>query len=165
MLVSSPCWNTTGSRPSSRRCTSAATTWPSTGTSIRLTPGCYLLKVLELRDVALPEEKLWGHGEIPELGKPAANVLDVLVDTEDLLDHEHGGKRSAQGWLRAVGRDLTIGGRDLHFASEKACGVRRDRLGRHWLHGQGKARSKECDSFSAGQLGSRHREGSSSRRL
>ena len=47
----------------------------------------------ELRDVPLARIKLRGDGKVPQLGQPAADVLDVLVNAEDLLhdeDHREG---------------------------------------------------------------------------
>ena len=62
-----------------------------------------LLEVLELRDVPLPGVHLGGDGEVAELGEPPADVLDVLVDAEDLLDDQDGRER-APPWRASPGR-------------------------------------------------------------
>ena len=55
-----------------------------------------LLDVLDLRDVPLPGVQLGGDGQVAELGEPAADVLDVLVDAEDLLHDEDDRERPAR---------------------------------------------------------------------
>ena len=83
---------------------------------------------VELRDVALPGVHLGRDGEVAELGEPAADVLDVLVDAEDLLDDQDDRERPALGRHRPVGGDLAVRDRDLDLAGLEPLGVGRDRL-------------------------------------
>ena len=83
----------------------------------------------DLGDVALPSVQLGRDGQVAELGEPAADVLDVLVDAEDLLDDQDDRERSAVGRHGPVGGDLAVGDRDLHLAGLQALGIGRDRLG------------------------------------
>jgi len=84
-------------------------------------------------------ETFRGNGVVAELGKAAADVLDVLVKAKDLLDHQHDRKPARPVRMGAIGGDRHALRKDLHFAGHQSIGVGRDRLGRDWLHGCGKA--------------------------
>ena len=47
------------------------------------------LEILDLRDVSLTGVEFGSDREVAEFGKSAADILDVFVDTENLLHHEH----------------------------------------------------------------------------
>ena len=61
------------------------------------------------------------------MGEAAADILDVLMDAEDLLDDEDDGKRPAGGRHGAIGRDRAVLDRDLDLAGLQARGIGRDR--------------------------------------
>ena len=71
---------------------------------------------VDLRDVALAGVELGRDGQVAELGEPAAEVLDVLVDAEDLLHHQDDRERPPARGHRPVGGDLAVGDRDLDLA-------------------------------------------------
>ncbi len=121
-------------------------------------------KAAELRDVALAGVHLGGDGEVAELGEPAADVLDVLVDAEDLLDDEDHGQVRAAGRHGAVGGDLAVGDGDLHLAGLEAVGVGRDRLGGDGLGGHREAGGQRGHHELASRTSSSAGPGSSDRR-
>ena len=69
-----------------------------------------------LRHVALAGVQLGGDGQVAELGEPAADVLDVLVDAEDFLHDQHDRERPALRRHRPVGGHLAVLDGDLDFA-------------------------------------------------
>ncbi len=94
----------------------------------------------ELRDVALARVHLHRDREVAGLGEAAADVLDVLVDAEDLLDDEDDREGPSGRGHGAVGRNLGVRRLDLDLARLEPGGVGRDhRLGGDGLHGQCKA--------------------------
>ena len=103
------------------------------------------IEVLQLRDVPLSGIHLGGDGEVAELGEPPADVLDVLVDAEDLLDDQDGRERPPFGGHRPVGGDGSVGHRDLDLAGGQPLGVGRDRVGRDRLHRQGEPAGQRGD--------------------
>ena len=112
-----------------------------------------LRKVLHLRDIPLPGIELRRHRQKPELREAAADVLDVLVNAEDLLDNEHRREGAAGGGGGPVGGNRTVGGGDLHFAGLEPLGTRRDRRGRDRLDGEGEAGGERGDRLTAGEVG------------
>src|SRR5207248_7685974 len=87
--------------------------------------------------------------EVPELREAATDVLDVLVHTEDLLDHEDDGELAAGRRHRAIRGQLT----DLHVACSQALRVGGDRACSDGASGEGEARG-ECsgDENASAQL-------------
>src|SRR5262249_54922022 len=75
----------------------------------------------------------------------AADVLDVLVDAEDLLDDEDDGEGAALvGHGPVAGHHAVLGG-DLDLAGFEALGVGGDGLGGDRLHGHGEAGGERGD--------------------
>jgi hypothetical protein len=97
---------------------------------------------LQLRHVAVAGVQLGGDREVAELGEPAADVLDVLVDAEDLLHDEHGRERPAFVRGGPVGRDGAVLDGDLHLDGGEALGVGGDRVGCDGLGRNGEARGE-----------------------
>src|SRR5262245_2862935 len=64
-----------------------------------------LLSVTDLRWIALTRIKFGSDRIISGLCQTTAEILDVLVHAEDLLDHEYGRERSALRRHHAIGRD------------------------------------------------------------
>src|SRR5262249_18412633 len=58
-----------------------------------------LAEILDLRHIALPGVELGADGEITDLGKPAADVPDMFVQPEDLLDDEHRRERPPEAGI------------------------------------------------------------------
>ncbi len=94
-----------------------------------------LLNVGDIRNIALPRVKRRRHGEVAEFGEPAADILDVLMDAEDLLHDQHGRERPAARRHGAIGGDAAVGDRDLDLAGLEPGGIggyhrlRHDRVG------------------------------------
>src|SRR6188768_4087767 len=76
------------------------------------------------------------------LREAPAHILDVLVNAEDLLHDQYGRVRSRGRRFCAVGRDLTIRGRDLDLSGVKTVGVGRQRLRGNRLYGRGESNGK-----------------------
>ena len=65
--------------------------------------------VLNLGDIALAGVEFGGDGQIAEFGQAAADILDVLVNTEDLLHDQDRGERARPLRHGPIGRDLAVG--------------------------------------------------------
>ena len=105
--------------------------------------------ILDLRHIALPRVKFGSNGHVTQLGQPAADVLDVLVNAEDLLDHQNNRKRPAGRRHRAVGRNLAVGHGNLYLARLQSAGVGRyGGLSRDGLGRQGEPRRQRGDDKS-----------------
>ena len=95
---------------------------------------------VHLRHVALSRVEFRRNGEVAEFRELPAQVLDMLVYAEDLLDHEHGGERPTGRWHGAVGWNLASRDRNPDFAGIESDRVRDDyRLCTDRLHGKGEA--------------------------
>ncbi len=73
--------------------------------------------------------------QVAELGQPAAGVLDVFVDAEDLLHHQHRGERPGALRPGEVAGQVPVRDRHLHLAGHQpgaigVDGLRLDPLGR-----------------------------------
>ena len=66
------------------------------------------------RRVASTDEEGWGHGHIAQLGKPAADILDVVVDAENLRHHQHDRKTPLAGRPRQISWNRPVGGGQHH---------------------------------------------------
>src|SRR4030095_1137386 len=69
-----------------------------------------LAEILVLADIALPRVHLRRDREVTGLGKTAAEILDVFVDAEDLLNHQDSRERPAFGGHGPVAGDLAVAG-------------------------------------------------------
>ncbi len=98
-------------------------------------------EVRHLRSVALARVERRSDRDVARLGKAAAEVLDVLVYTEDLLHDEHHRKLAVAFRHGAVGRHLA----DLHLTRDQALFVRVDRLGVDRANGEREARAQGRD--------------------
>ena len=67
-----------------------------------------LLEVAQFRHVSLAGIQFRGDSEVSQLGQPAADVFDVLVNAEDLLHHQHDRKGPARRGHRPISRHLAI---------------------------------------------------------
>ena len=98
-----------------------------------------IVDVGELCDVAFAGEQGRRHGEVPLLGKAAAEILDVFVHAEDFVDDQDRGKWPARSGHGPISGDLSIGNRDLHFADRQTVAVGRDGLRGDRPHGKREA--------------------------
>jgi hypothetical protein len=97
------------------------------------------MRVGHLGKVRVAEVDLGRDRQVAELGKAAADILDVSVDSEDFLVHQDDGEAGSLRRAGVVGRQLAVRDRDLHFAGVQAGGVGVDRLGLDPLSGQREA--------------------------
>src|SRR5277367_5402270 len=78
-----------------------------------------VLKVRDIRNIALPGEQFWRNREVAQLGKPPADVLNVFVNAEDLFHHQHNWERAAAVRRRLVTGDLEVAGRNPDLTCEE----------------------------------------------
>jgi hypothetical protein len=60
----------------------------------------------------LPPEQFWGQGDEAFVRERAAGEADVLVDAENLVEHDHGGG-FIRGWFGKVGSEFAALGLDV----------------------------------------------------
>src|SRR5262249_56513540 len=80
-----------------------------------------------------------GDGQVSQSGKTPANVFNMFVDAEDLLDDQGHGKGFSRGWHGSVRGDLAIFGRYLNLAGRQSLRIRGDGLRGDRLNGGGEA--------------------------
>jgi hypothetical protein len=80
---------------------------------------------------ALAGEQVGGDCVVAEPGEAPADVLDMLVHAENLVDHQHDGKGPAALGRGMIGRNHGVASVDARLARINAFGGRRDRLRRH----------------------------------
>ena len=97
------------------------------------------LRVRHLRKIALAGVKLRRHHTIAGLCEATADILDVSVDAEDLLDHEDDRKRTAPLRHRPIARHRPVDGRDADLAGFDARVVGGDDLSLHRSRRQSQA--------------------------
>jgi hypothetical protein len=111
-----------------------------------------VVDISDLRYIALAGVQLRSNRHVAELCETAADVLDVFVHAEDLLNDQHDRKRPAFVGHCSIGGNIAVGDGDLYFAGDQSVRVGRDCLGGYWLDGQ---REPGCESgdykFSPGQ--------------
>src|SRR6266571_2381589 len=111
-----------------------------------------VVDVSDLRYIALACVQLRSNRHVAELCETAADVLDVFVHAEDLLNDQHDRDRPAFVGHGSIGGDIAVGDGDLYFAGDQSVRVGGDCLGGYWLDGQ---REPGCESgdykFSPGQ--------------
>jgi hypothetical protein len=93
-----------------------------------------------LRHIALTGVQFGSDREVAQLREPAADVLDVLVDSEDFLYDQYDRQAMALRRHGPVGRHAAIACGNLNLTGRDAGRVRGDRLGRYRPHRQGEAR-------------------------
>lgn len=95
-----------------------------------------LLEVAQLRNVALASVHFGSDGVVTELSEPTADVLDVFVDAEDLLDYEDSRKVRPGGGQSPISWDLSVLDGDLGFTRFDTFGIGGDGLCRDGLNGE-----------------------------
>ena len=96
-----------------------------------------LAEVFDLGYIPLAGVHFRGHGQVTQLGQPSADILDVLVHSEDLLHDQHRGERSAGRRHCPIRGDITAGYRYFHLTGRQPLGIRGDGLCRNRLSRQG----------------------------
>src|SRR5215510_5139760 len=111
-----------------------------------------VIDVGDLRYIALPRVQLRSYRDVAELCEAPADVLDVFVHSEDLLNDQHDGKRFAFVGHCSIGGNLAVGHWYLYLAGSEPVCVGGDCLARYWLDGQRKPGCQSCDyEFPSGQ--------------
>ena len=85
--------------------------------------------ISEAGDVAPAGEQIRRHRKIPELRQTAADILDVFVDAEDLMNDDYGGERTTRRWHRTVSGNLAAFNWNRNFAGHEAVSIRSHSLG------------------------------------
>src|SRR5262249_25158828 len=86
--------------------------------------------------------KRWRAREITRPFQAAADVLDMLVSSKDLVDNEDGGKWPTGRGHRAIAGNLAALNRDLHLSRDETIGIGGDGLGRDRHHRERKPRGE-----------------------
>ena len=123
-----------------------------------------LLQLADRRNrlrIALAYEQLGGNGQIAELGKPPADVGDVLMHAEDLADDDHHRELGLALGLgtgsRTIRRHLEIADGHGHLARRQTVEVRLDGLRRHGQHRRRKCRTqRRLHEAAAVKVAARH---------
>ena len=85
--------------------------------------GEYFLIVRKLCDIAVAVVVIDRNSEIALLCQTPADIFDVFMQTENFLHHQHHRKLSVFARVRAIRRDDTGHGIEMHFARHEACRV------------------------------------------
>jgi hypothetical protein len=102
--------------------------------------------VAVLPRVTLPREYLGRDGLVTELGQTTTDILDVLMDTENLLHHEDDRPVAAACRLCAIGGHLAAGSRNLDLAGSEADAIGcDDGLSGNRLYCQGETSAEGTD--------------------